>query len=147
MFTHGRVWSKDVLIVVMQKRKVIRSERRVRSLEKEHSCKGKTTVNAQCLTFNVPTSDGRREYRGTFLAVTWAGVIPTGLKAPRYSTIHDTLPPNALHLYERDPRCAFARGAHFVAAFRKRMARWQKRRVRARGSCLRRASVFQVIMT
>jgi len=44
---HGRIRSKDVLIV-MQKRKVIRSERRVRSLEK--GCKGRMGERAM---FNV----------------------------------------------------------------------------------------------
>jgi len=76
----------------MQKRKVIRSERRVRSLEKERSCKGRMVVNARCITFNVPTSDGgRREYRGTFLEVTWAGVLQRDWKHRiQYDTRHIT---------------------------------------------------------
>lgn len=65
------------------------------------------TVNAAM--FSVSTSDGRQEDpRSSRLH---KPAFSNGIEsAARYSTIHDTLPPNALHLYERDPRYILARG-------------------------------------
>lgn len=59
--------------------------------------------------FSVSTSDGRQEDPRVPRGYISRRSL-TGLKAPRYSTMHDALPPNALQLYERDPRYVLACG-------------------------------------
>lgn len=65
------------------------------------------TVNAAM--FNVSTSDGRQEDPRSSRLHKPASSNGIESAAVQY-TIHDTLPPNALHLYERDPRYVLARG-------------------------------------
>lgn len=85
-------------------RKVAR--KKGKSLTTDATAKREWRWTPRCLTFQRQTAVKRiRAARGYISRRSL-----TGLKAPRYSTIHDTLPPNALQLYERDPRYVLACG-------------------------------------